>query len=181
MQPRSGDSLTGGTIALLSSTLARIIAWSSAAGMQAFPEVAAGALVLRGKVRAECARVVRRVGGGPQFSCSICLLLVASKRRLQGRVWTQITRCAGVSNGVRRTRRARGKWRARWFSEVDVLAKDLAKFTQAEASFLAQHVPFSVLTTQVPFLFRNFSLLNSCERMCSCEIRQGYGIVISSF
>ncbi|KAH9069838.1 hypothetical protein EDB83DRAFT_2371233, partial [Lactarius deliciosus] len=43
-----------------------------------------------------------------------------------------------------------GNGGARWFSEVDTLAKELAKFTQAEAAFLVQitrssSVPLDVL------------------------------------
>ncbi|KAH9002510.1 hypothetical protein EDB83DRAFT_2469434, partial [Lactarius deliciosus] len=43
-----------------------------------------------------------------------------------------------------------GNGGARWFSEVDALAKELAKFTQAEAAFLVQvtrssSVPLDVL------------------------------------
>ncbi|KAF8269226.1 hypothetical protein EI94DRAFT_1725574 [Lactarius quietus] len=46
-----------------------------------------------------------------------------------------------------------GNGGARWFSEVDVLAKELAKFTQAEATFLAQCVPLSSHRPLISFLF----------------------------
>ncbi|KAH9166269.1 hypothetical protein EDB89DRAFT_2233010 [Lactarius sanguifluus] len=115
-----------------SSTLARISAWSSAVGMQAFPEAAAGTLVLGGKV----------------LVLDVALI--------------PCTRLSGVSKGGdgRRPRDAlgyvmrldelaahEGNGGARWFSEVDALAKELAKFTQAEAAQVTRSssVPLDVL------------------------------------
>ncbi|KAH9069863.1 hypothetical protein EDB83DRAFT_2371710, partial [Lactarius deliciosus] len=50
-----------------------------------------------------------------------------------------------------------GNGGARWFSEVDALAKELAKFTQAEAAFLAQVTRSSSVPLDV-FLLRGHPL-----------------------
>ncbi|KAH9166261.1 hypothetical protein EDB89DRAFT_1857615 [Lactarius sanguifluus] len=142
-----------------SSTLARISAWSSAVGMQAFPEAAAGTLVLGGKVLVLDVALIPE----PTVHASYAGSAEGRDSPTMDAFFSRLV--SGVSNGGdgRRLRDAlgylmrldelaahEGNGGARWFSEVDVLAKELAKFTQAEAAFLAQvtrssSVPLDVL------------------------------------
>ena len=94
--------------------LACIGAWSSAAGMQAFPEAAAGALALRGKVlildvaRISEPNVHTSYDGSAEGRDSPAIDAFFSRlvgRRLQGRVRTQTTRRAVVPNAPRQARR----------------------------------------------------------------------------
>ncbi|KAH9018014.1 hypothetical protein EDB85DRAFT_1874116 [Lactarius pseudohatsudake] len=142
-----------------SSTLARISAWSSAVGMQAFPEAAAGTLVLGGKVLVLDVALIPE----PTVHASYAGSAEGRDSPTMDAFFSRLV--SGVSKGGdgRRLRDAlgylmcldelaahEGNGGARWFSEVDVLAKELAKFTQAEAAFLAQvtrssPVPLDVL------------------------------------
>ncbi|KAH9032650.1 hypothetical protein EDB84DRAFT_1578531 [Lactarius hengduanensis] len=148
-----------------SSTLARISTWSSAVGMQAFPEAAAGTLVLGGKVLVLDVALIPE----PTVHASYAGSAEGRDSPTMDAFFSRLV--SGVSKGGdgRRLRDAlgylmcldelaahEGNGGARWFSEVDVLAKELAKFTQAEAAFLAQcvpsldpHLPFS--TPSVPW------------------------------
>ncbi|KAH9166258.1 hypothetical protein EDB89DRAFT_2076031 [Lactarius sanguifluus] len=133
-----------------SSTLARISAWSSAVGMQAFPEAAAGTLVLGGKVLVLDVALIPE----PTVHASYAGSAEGRDSPTMDAFFSRLV--SGVSKGGdgRRLRDAlgylmrldelaahEGNGGARRFSEVDVLAKELAKFTQAEAAFLAQHSP----------------------------------------
>ncbi|KAH9002498.1 hypothetical protein EDB83DRAFT_2237698 [Lactarius deliciosus] len=142
-----------------SSTLARISAWSSAVGMQAFPEAAAGTLVLGGKVLVLDVALIPE----PTVHASYAGSAEGRDSPTMDAFFSRLV--SGVSKGGdgRRLRDAlgyvmrldelaahEGNGGARWFSEVDVLAKELAKFTQAEAAFLAQvtrssSIPLDVL------------------------------------
>ncbi|KAI9437579.1 hypothetical protein H4582DRAFT_2111791 [Lactarius indigo] len=142
-----------------SSTLARISAWSSAVGMQAFPEAAAGTLVLGGKVLVLDVALIPE----PTVHASYAGSAEGRDSPTMDAFFSRLV--SGVSKGGdgRRLRDAlgylmrldelaahEGNGGARWFSEVDVLAKELAKFTQAEAACLAQvtrsqSVPLDVL------------------------------------
>ncbi|KAH8995276.1 hypothetical protein EDB86DRAFT_1189311 [Lactarius hatsudake] len=142
-----------------SSTLARISAWSSAVGMQAFPEAAAGTLVLGGKVLVLDVALIPE----PTVHASYAGSAEGRDSPTMDAFFSRLV--SGVSKGGdgRRLRDALGylmrldelaahesNGGARWFSEVDALAKELAKFTQAEAAFLAQvtrssSVPLDVL------------------------------------
>ncbi|KAH9055442.1 hypothetical protein EDB87DRAFT_1640875 [Lactarius vividus] len=142
-----------------SSTLARISAWSSAVGMQAFPEAAAGTLVLGGKVLVLDVALIPE----PTVHASYAGSAEGRDSPTMDAFFSRLV--SGVSKGGdgRRLRDAlgylmcldelaahEGNGGARWFSEVDVLAKELARFTQAEATFLAQvtrssSVPLDVL------------------------------------
>ncbi|KAH9013577.1 hypothetical protein EDB85DRAFT_2158086 [Lactarius pseudohatsudake] len=129
-----------------SSTLARISAWSSAVGMQAFPEAAAGTLVLGGKVLVLDVALIPE----PTVHASYAGSAEGRDSPTMDAFFSRLV--SGVSKGGdgRRLRDAlgylmrldelaahEGNGGARWFSEVDALAKELAKFTQAEAAFLA--------------------------------------------
>ncbi|KAH9166246.1 hypothetical protein EDB89DRAFT_1857632 [Lactarius sanguifluus] len=142
-----------------SSTLARISAWSSAVGMQAFPEAAAGTLVLGGKVLVLDVALIPE----PTVHASYAGSAEGRDSPTMDAFFSRLV--SGVSKGGdgRRLRDAlgyvmrldelaahEGNGGARWFSEVDALAKELSKFTQAEATFLAQvtrssSVPLDVL------------------------------------
>ncbi|KAH9171210.1 hypothetical protein EDB89DRAFT_2114611 [Lactarius sanguifluus] len=136
--------------------LSRISAWSSAVGMQAFPEAAAGTLVLGGKVLVLDVALIPE----PTVHASYAGSAEGRDSPTMDAFFSRLV--SGVSKGGdgRRLRDAlgyvmrldelaahEGNGGARWFSEVDALAKELAKFTQAEAAFLAQSssVPLDVL------------------------------------
>jgi len=133
-----------------SSTLARISTWSSAAGMQTFPEPAADTLMLGGQV------LVLDVALVPEPTVRVSYAGSAEGRNSQAKDAFFSRLVSGVSKGEdgRRLRDAleylmrldgfakhEGNTGARWFGEVDALAKELAKFTQEEAALLAQCVP----------------------------------------
>ena len=133
------------------SALARISAWSSAAGMQAFPEAAADTLVLGGQVlvldvalEPEPAVRVSYAGSGegrhsPAMDAFFSRLVhgVARGGENDGR---RLRDALGYLMRLDRLATLEGNAGARWFGEVDALAKELAKFTQEEAAILAQCV-----------------------------------------
>ncbi|KAH9983615.1 hypothetical protein BJV74DRAFT_612947 [Russula compacta] len=142
-----------------SSTLARISACSSAAGMQAFPGAAADTLVLGGQV------LVLDVALIPEPTVHASYAGSAEDRHSPAMDAFFSRLVSGVSKGGdgRRLRDAleylmrldqlamrEGNAGARWLGEVDALAKELLKFTQEEAALLAQvrgqpSVPLDVL------------------------------------
>ncbi|KAH9069834.1 hypothetical protein EDB83DRAFT_2518178 [Lactarius deliciosus] len=142
-----------------SSTLARISAWSSAVGMQAFPEAAAGTLVLGGKVLVLDVALIPEPTVHASYAGSAegrdSLTMDAFFSRLvsgvsKGGDGHRLRDALGYVMRLDELAAHEGNGGARWFSEVDVLAKELAKFTQAEAAFLAQvtrssSVPLDVL------------------------------------
>ncbi|KAI0267083.1 hypothetical protein BC834DRAFT_969116 [Gloeopeniophorella convolvens] len=135
-----------------SSAISRISAWSSAAGMQAFPEAAAGTLVLGGKV------LVLDVALLPEPSVHATFAGSTEGRDspAMDAFFSRLVRSVARGGDGRKLRDALEYLMrldelaandpapdagARWFGEVDVLAKKLAEFTQAEAAYLAQHTP----------------------------------------
>ncbi|KAH9166265.1 hypothetical protein EDB89DRAFT_2233005 [Lactarius sanguifluus] len=146
VQRRRSDTWYDGT-SDDSSTLARISASSSAVGIQAFPEAAAGTLVLGGKVLILDVALIPE----PTVHASYAGSAEGRDSPTMDGFFSRLV--SGISKGGdgRRPRDAlgylmrldelaahEGNGGARWFSEVDALAKELAKFTQAEAAFLAQ-------------------------------------------
>lgn len=136
-----------------SSTLARIGAWSAAAGMLTFPGPAAGTLVLGGEVLVLDVALVPE----PTVHASYAGSAAAEGRHSPAMDAFFSRLVSGVSKGAggRRLRDAleylmrldrlakhEGDAGGRWFGEVDALAKELAKFTQEEAALLAQCVTF---------------------------------------
>lgn len=143
-----------------SSTLARISAWSSAAGMQTYPENAPDTLLLGGEV------LVLDVALLPEPTVHASYAGSAAEGRHCPAMDAFISRLVSdVSKGGdgRRLRDAleylmrldklakrEGNAGARWFDEVEALAKELARFTQEEVAVLAQlmgqpSVPLDVL------------------------------------
>lgn len=144
-----------------SSALARISAWSSAVGMQAFPEAAAGTLVLGGKVLVLDVALIPE----PTVHASYAGSAEGRDSPTMDAFFSRLV--SGVSKGGdgRRLRDAlgylmrldelaahEGNGGARWFSEVDALSKELTKFTQAEAAFLAQVTGYSSVPLDVLLL-----------------------------
>lgn len=138
-----------------SSTLARINACSSAAGMQSFPGAAADTLLLGGQV------LVLDVALIPEPTVHASYAGSAEDRHSPAMDAFFSRLVSGVSKGGdgRRLRDAleylmrldqlatrEGNAGARWFGEVDALAKELAKFTQEEAALLAQCVTHTLFT-----------------------------------
>jgi hypothetical protein len=132
-----------------SSTLARIGTWSSAAGMQAFPEAAAGTLVLGGKVLVLDVALIPE----PTVHASYAGSAEGRDSPAIDAFFSRLVSDVSKGGDGRRLRDAlgylmrldelaahEGNGGARWFCEVDALAKELGKFTQAEATFLAQCV-----------------------------------------
>ena len=132
--------------------------------MQAFPETAAGTLVLGGKV------LVLEVALIPEPSVHASYAESAEGRdspaidaffsRLvsdvsKGRYGHRLHDALGYLMRLDELSVHEGNEGARWFGEVDVLAKELARFTRAQAGFLAQCVPLSLPTCQLPFHFRH--------------------------
>lgn len=138
-----------------SSTLARVSACSSAAGMQAYPgpEAPAGTLMLGGKVLVLDVALIPE----PVVHASYAGSAEGRDSPAMDAFFSRLV--SGISKGGdgRRLRDAleylmrldelaehEGNGGARWFSEVDALAEELGKFAQEEAAFLAQCVsPFA--------------------------------------
>ncbi|KAH9013134.1 hypothetical protein EDB85DRAFT_2296401 [Lactarius pseudohatsudake] len=112
-----------------SDTWRAFSAWSFAVGMQAFPEAAAGTLVLGGKV------LVLDVALMPEPIVHASYAGSAEGR--DSPTMDAFFSRLGYLMCLDELAAHEGNGGARWFSEVDVLAKELAKFTQAEAAFLA--------------------------------------------
>ena len=134
-----------------SSTLARVSACSSAAGMQAYPgpEAPAGTLMLGGKVLVLDVALIPE----PVVHASYAGSAEGRDSPAMDAFFSRLV--SGISKGGdgRRLRDAleylmrldelaehEGNGGARWFSEVDALAEELGKFAQEEAAFLAQCV-----------------------------------------
>lgn len=144
-----------------SSTLARIGTWSSAAGMQAFPEAAAGTLVLGGKVLVLDVALIPE----PTVHASYAGSAEGRDSPAIDAFFSRLVSDVSKGGDGRRLRDAlgylmrldelaahEGNGGARWFCEVDALAKELGKFTQAEATFLAQVTGYSSVPLDVLLL-----------------------------
>lgn len=139
------------------SALARLSAWSSAAGMQAFPpeEGADATLMLGGQVlvldvtlaaAAEPTVKMSYAGSGegrpsPAMDALFSRLVRGAVRR-DGDVGggRKLRDALGYLMRLDRFAAQEGNAGARWFGEVDALAQELVKITQEEAALLAQCV-----------------------------------------
>ena len=118
--------------------------------MQAFPEATAGTLVLGGKVLVLDVALIPEPSVHASYAGSAegrdSPAIDAFFSRLvsdvsKGGYGRRLHDALGYLMRLDELAAHEGNGGARWFSEVDVLAKELAKFTQAEAGFLAQCVP----------------------------------------
>jgi hypothetical protein len=137
--------------------------------MQAFPEAAAGTLVLGGKVLVLDVALIPE----PTVHASYAGSAEGRDSPAIDAFFSRLVSDVSKGGDGRRLRDAlgylmrldelaahEGNGGARWFCEVDVLAKELGKFTQAEAVFLAQCVSLPLNTSQVSFFCDAFRLPN---------------------
>jgi hypothetical protein len=131
-----------------SSTLARISAWSSAAGMQTYPETAPDTLLLGGEVLVLDVALVPEPtvhASYPGSEGRHCPAMDAFFSRLvsdvsKGGDGRRLRDALEYMMRLDKLAKCEGNTGARWFDEVEALAKELARFTQEEVAVLAQCV-----------------------------------------
>ena len=133
-----------------SSTLARISAWSSAAGMQTYPESAPDTLLLGGEVLVLDVALLPEptvhasYAGSAAEGCH-CPAMDAYFSRLvsdvsKGGDGRRLREALEYMMRLDKLAKREGDAGARWFDEVVALAKELTRFTQEEVAVLAQCV-----------------------------------------
>ncbi len=133
-----------------SSTLPRISAWSSAAGMQTYPENAPDTLLLGGEllvldvallpeptVHASYAGSAAEGRHSPAMDAFFSRLVSDVSKGGDGR---RLRDALEYMMRLDKLAKREGNAGARWFDEVDALTKELTKFTQEEVAVLAQCV-----------------------------------------
>ena len=146
-----------------SSTLARISAWSSAAGMQTYPENAPDTLLLGGEVLVLDVALLPEPTVHASYAGSAaegrhCPAMDAFFSRLvsdvtKGGNGRRLRDALEYMMRLDKLAKREGNAGARWFDEVDALAKDLSRFTQEEVVVLAQCVTLYLISCPSPSAF----------------------------
>jgi hypothetical protein len=127
-----------------SSTLTRISVWNSAAGMQTYPENAPDTLLLGGEVLDLDVALLPEPTVHASYAASAaegrhCLTMDAFFSRLvsdvsKGGDGRRLRDALEYMTRLDKLAKREGNAEDRWFDEVEVLAKELARFTQEEVA-----------------------------------------------